>query len=70
MAILDNRFTTSLIFEVQDECYSEWSTSTIAFIAKNSKYDISGIGIINRNNRFNEARNLCYREVKRYKLLP
>ena len=70
MAVLDEHFTTSLIFEVQDKCYSEWSTNTIAFIAPNSKYRISGIGNINRENRINEARNLCYHEIGKYKLLP
>ena len=70
MAVLDERFTTSLFFEVQDKCYSEWSTNSIAFIAQDSKYKISGIGNINRDNRINEARNLCYHEIGKYKFLP
>lgn len=70
MAVLDKRFTTSLIFEVQDEHYPEWGTNTIAFIAPNSKYRVSDIGNINRDNRINEARNLCYHEIGKYKLLP
>lgn len=70
MAVLDEYFTTSLLFEVQDKDYSEWSTNSIAFIAHNSTYRISGVGDINREYRINKARNLCYQEIGKYKFLP
>ena len=70
LAVIDERFTTFLTFEVQDEHYSHWETNTIAFIAMNSTHHVSGIGSIDRTSRINEARSLCYCEVEKYKLLP
>ena len=69
-AIIDMRFTTSLVFEVQDELYPKWSTNTIAFIGKDGKYEISDMENVNRESRIKEVRNLCYHEIEKYKLLP
>ncbi|WP_454990790.1 hypothetical protein, partial [Campylobacter rectus] len=69
-AIIDMHFTTSLVFEIQDELYPEWSTNTIAFVGKDGKYEISDMENVNREGRIKEARNLCYHEIEKYELLP
>ena len=70
LAVLNNSFSSFLIFEIQDDTYHEWNTSTIAFINNKSSYKIDGIGDINRENRIKEARILCYNETEKYKILP
>lgn len=69
-AIINNRFSNSLIFEVQDDNYSDWSTYTIAFVHRNSNFSLSGIGNIDRSKRITESRNLCYCEIEKYGLIP
>ena len=69
-AIIDIRFTTSLIFEIQDELYPEWSTNTIAFVGKDGKYEISDMENINRESIIKEAKKLCHHEIEKYKILP
>jgi hypothetical protein len=70
LAVINESFNTFLIFEVQDKNYLQWETKTIAFIAMNSTYNMSDIGNVNRTNRINEARSLCYCDIEKYKLLP
>lgn len=70
LMVINNRFKEKLIFEIQDINYLEWSTSTIAFIPKNSKFTNSGIGNINRENRIADSRNFCCCEMTKYNLIP
>ena len=69
-AIIDNYFVTLLIFEVQDNYFHNWATNSIAFVGKNSLYNLAGIGSVDRVKRINEARSLCYCEIKKYNFLP
>ena len=69
-AIIDNYFVTLLIFEVQDNYFHNWATNSIAFVSKNSLYNLAGIGSVDRVKRINEARSLCYCEIKKYNFLP
>ena len=61
-AIIDNYFVKLLIFEVQDNYFHNWATSSIAFVSKDSLYNLSGIESVDRVKRINEARSLCYCE--------
>lgn len=70
LEVINNRFKDFLIFEIQDENYPQWSTNTITFIPKNTTGKISGIKSINKENRINNARKLCYSEIKKYNLIP
>ena len=70
LEVINNRLNGFLIFEIQDENYSQWSTTTISFIPKNATGNISGIESIIKRNRINDARKLCYSEIKKYDLIP
>ncbi|WP_038175913.1 hypothetical protein, partial [Treponema pedis] len=70
LEVINNRFNDFLVFENQDENYPQWSTNTITFIPKNATCKISSIESIIKENRINNARKLCYSEIKKYNLIP
>lgn len=70
LSVINNHFSESLIFEVQDINYTNWGTATIAFVAKGNTPVLSSIGEILRKKRVEEARVLCCCELDKYNLVP
>lgn len=70
IAVINSFFSNSWGFEIQDENYCQWATNTIAFFGKKNIINVQGIGNISREDRINNARKLCYSEMKKYNLIP
>lgn len=71
LSTINNHLFECLIFEVQDDNYEDWNTTSIAFVAKgHNKPILSHISKNEKEKRINEARLLCYCDLNKYGVIP
>lgn len=71
LSAVNNHLSDYLVFEVQDDNYVDWNTTSIAFIAKgHNKPTLPHINKTDKEKRINEARLLCYCDLEKYDIIP